>query len=179
MDTRRLLLAFLLSLAVMILWGKLFPPAPPRSVPEEQEAVSPAPATRPAERGEQRVAVEPAVEAAARQPAAVPGEPVTAAREEPFVVESESFRAEFSNRGAQLVSFELLEHVNSAGGPVDLVRQRAAAPYPFGLTGPNGESSPLNEVLFVGERQTGARGLTRRQPGCDRFFGSFWPHGFL
>ncbi len=163
MDTRRLLLAFLLSLAVMLAWGKLFPPPPPPDAapppaeaetetrPEAPAAEEPPPAPLPeAPVAADREAMPLTDEAA--------GEPLEASMEQRFVVETDGFRAVFTNRGAQLVSFELRDHVNADGGPVDLVRRRAGSPYPFGITGPEGGDLALNQVLFVGQRLDGANG---------------------
>lgn len=83
--------------------------------------------------------------------AAAPAE--SAEREGRTVVEHPRYRAEFTNRGAQLLSFQLAEHRSAAGGPVDLVRARTKGPYPFALRGPGGSPSPLNEALFVAERR--------------------------
>ncbi|MEE8278838.1 MAG: membrane protein insertase YidC, partial [Thermoanaerobaculia bacterium] len=159
MDTRRLLLAFLLSLAVMIVWGKLFPPRPPPETvpPAERPVTAAAPGPPPSEPRSDVTGTSAVAEPGSR-PTEVELEPTEAAAEERFVIETESFRAEFTNRGAQLLSFRLRHHLNAAGGPVDLVRMRASSPYPFGITGPTGDDSALNRVLFSGQRQTGRRG---------------------
>jgi YidC/Oxa1 family membrane protein insertase len=154
---RRFLLAVLLSVAILIAWQFLFPPppAPPpdRMAEEPVAAPSPAPAA-PAE-----------TEAAAQAPgtAAGPAPPelavaVSAAAEERVTVETGEFRATFTNRGAQLLSFELLEHREGGGGPVDLVRSRHSPPHPFALVGAGGEPLGLNQALFAVERGRSAEG---------------------
>lgn len=164
MDTRRLLIAALLSLAVLVLWQWVFPP-PERPVPEERpvevaERLEPAPEAerpRPAE-------PEPAIEAP---------EPVAEREERPsvedeverrVVLETDDVRAEFTNRGAQLVSFRLKEVHDGQGGPLDLVRQRDEPPFPFGLVRPDGEPHPLNDALFVVRRGTEAVELEYQGP---------------
>lgn len=167
MDTRRFLLAIVLAVAVLLVWQRLFPPpvaerplategedaAPAAGV--GQEAPPPAGPTPPEE-----APAEPPAETATRAAADLAGdagvsgaaEPVpevSAEREERVVVETATYRAELTNRGGQLVSFELREHLRASGGPVDLVRARDEGPYPFGLVEPGGESSALNEALFT------------------------------
>ena len=157
MDTRRLLIAALLSLGIMMAWGYFFPPPEPQGpleppIPTPQIASEPAPATPPptevipaagtmatqAERVEETAADEDAAEL----------EPIVGIAEERVVVTGDTYRAEFTSRGAQLVSFELLEHSNSDGGPVDLVRARPGSPYLFGFATLDGASVALNDALF-------------------------------
>ncbi|MXX76166.1 MAG: membrane protein insertase YidC [Holophagales bacterium] len=145
MDNRRLLLAALLSLGVLLLWSTFVAPPPPpvertpvavgEGAPATQpETTAPAP-VRPAERAAEPVSV---------------FERVEAALEERVVIESGNARLEFTNRGAQLLSFELMRP--DGAEPVELVRRREPGqPYPFGLSGPQ-RTSPLNEALFVVER---------------------------
>ena len=88
MDTRRLFLAFLLSLGVLLLWGKLFsPPEPPQTSPVPVETAAPAsepviPSDQPAviQEAEPEAPAEPLAEAELR------GEPIMAAAEERTVV---------------------------------------------------------------------------------------------
>ena len=167
MDTRRLFLAFLLSLGVLLLWGKLFPP------PEPPATSSPAPvetgaqvdeqvtAAREVTPREQPLVTQEAAPEVPMEPAAesvLGTEPIMAAAEERTVVETEWFRAELTNRGAKVVSFEILAHQNQTGGPVDLVRARSGFPYPFALVASDGESLAVNDSLFVLERRIGEGG---------------------
>ncbi len=151
-----------LSLAVLLAWQHFFPatptpPTPPSTAAGGPEAADeaaapragspPAPGT-PAEAGG----------VAARPPAAaVPvaaGPPVTAAREEQVVVEDARFRAVFSNRGAQLVSYVLKQHRSEDGKlGLELVQQRANLPAPFGLVAPGLAPHPLGGVLFAVEER--------------------------
>ena len=84
-----------------------------------------------------------------------------------------------TNQGAQLVSFQLLEHENSDGGPVDLVRARTSSPYPFGVVDSAGNSSPLNEALFESDQTVSVAGsrwshtateVQRERPKSNSFF---------
>ena len=83
---------------------------------------------------------------------------MVADREEMTVVTGIDFRAEFTNRGAQLVSFQLLEH-DSGNGQVDLVRARTAPPYAFGLVDRDGTSAPLNDATVAQYQKMMAMGL--------------------
>ncbi len=153
MDTRRFLLAITLSIVVLVLWGRFFAP------PEAERSDAPVAvdeAGDPAAAGEPREpAPEPATGSDDRQESVSAAPPAQATeigdRERTTVVETSSYRAELTNRGAQLISFRLKEHMNSDGGPLDLVRAREGRPYPFGLVEADGESSPLNDALFVVE----------------------------
>ena len=162
MDYRRLLVAFLLSMAVYLGWMALFPPPPPPGAgqPDAGETAAPAaPAERPPEAttGAPDAEATPPAEAAA--PAGAPGQapaaplpPVAAAREERVVVETDAFRATFTNRGAQLLSLVLKEHRGPDGKGLDLVRRRAGQPYPFTLVDPAGGALPLDQALYAVER---------------------------
>jgi YidC/Oxa1 family membrane protein insertase len=161
LDTRRLLLAAVLSLAVMLAWGYFFPPPeiPERQpVPETQEEPRPQPMQPLATVPDEAATVEEAEEPPDSEVSAAQ-EPLYATNEERSVVEGGDFRAELSNRGAQLISFQLLDHQSGDGGPVDLVRERATPPYPFGLVDlVQGAPSALNDALFEVERGRSAIG---------------------
>ncbi|HEX6202665.1 MAG TPA: membrane protein insertase YidC, partial [Thermoanaerobaculia bacterium] len=132
MESRRVLLAVLLSVAVLVVWQVWFAPPPPeRSFPEAPPAAGPAAAagTDLPDRAaaEQEEKEEPVAE----------GEPIAGEREETIVVESDLYRAELTNRGGRLVSFVLEDHRARDGGLVDLVRRRAEdRPLPFSLVDP-------------------------------------------
>ncbi len=157
METRRLLIAALLSMAVLILWQRLFPPPPlvePPAPPVTSggEAPAPAPAT-----GESPDPVTPppaAVEetvATTEASEPVELETIAAELERTVVLENERIRSEWTNRGARLVHLELKNHPANGGGAVDLVRRRAAEVSPFSLLDSDGQPSPLNGVLYAVE----------------------------
>lgn len=156
MESRRVLIAVLLSLAVLIAWQTWFAPPPPvRPAPEAPTAAS-----------AERDAAAPGAEAdddeeAEPEDAADVGEPIAAAREETVVVESDVYRAELSNRGGRLVSFVLKDHLARDGGPVDLVRRRAEGePMPFSLVDQAGEPLALDRALFAVEQSPAGGGAT-------------------
>lgn len=174
MDYRRLLIAFLLSMAVYLGWMALFPPEPPPASRPAGDEVA-APAERPAAERAEPADPEGAAPAAAPGPAtastaagstvatmpvpAVPNAlPLQAAAEQRVVVDTADFRATFTNRGAQLLSFVLKEHKGADGKGLDLVRRRIDGTYPFGLARAGGAPEPLNQALFAVERGGGAAG---------------------
>lgn len=130
MEIRRILLAFALSAAVLILWPKLFPPpqTPPAPTPT---AAAPAPAsasTAPA-LGAAPAATAPATPAATPAAAApAPPAPVPVAvpelkagGEETVEVSTPLYVARLTNRGGALVSFALVRHRDHERKPLDLV----------------------------------------------------------
>ena len=182
MDNRRLLLAVVLSLAVLLAWQYFLPKEPlpagaPAGAPTTESPAAPStaaasrsPAGEPAGGAAPRPAAaeareEPAVD---EEPAAgETAEPIVAAAEQRVVVESDLFRAELTNRGAQLVSFVLHKHTRPDGAPLDLVRGREGAPYPFALVGADLAPLALDKALFTTDDATerGVRTVTFRYRG--------------
>lgn len=187
MDPRRLLLATALSLAILFAWQAIFPPPPPvepppeavESVPIDSEGVTDRPraiageprSSLPTSSEAQAAAGDESSEAMAeeQQAATKPVASLAAEREELVVLDTERYRAELTNRGGQLLSFELKRHRENGGdgAAVDLVRRRVDWPYPFALTDLLGEPLALNEALFEIERWTegASQALTFRYSG--------------
>lgn len=169
MEYRRLLIAALLSFGVILLWQTFVaPPAPPPKAPAPQMSKpvgQPAEPTVPAATPEReqtttaqagsakQAATAEAPSVAATEAAPAPaGPPVGAANEERITLENDRVRAVFSNRGAELISFELKHHRDGEKGAVNLVHGRATGPYPFAVVGTDGSRSPLDDALFVASR---------------------------
>ncbi len=153
MDNRRLFLAALLSLAVIMVWQMLFPPPPPVSRSAE---VQEAPAESvPEVEGAAPVTTAPGVVSLDSEPAPESqGPPVAAVSEERIELETAHAQIVFSNRGAQLLSFRLKDYLDDDGEPLELVRDRGPeSPYPFALFSAAGEPLPLNEALFEARRE--------------------------
>lgn len=159
MDNRRLFVAMLLSAMILIVWSILFPPPRPEAPPVATTSDEFGGAD-PTERADQAMAEERVdgarseEEETSSQDESVPAfdEEVVAAEQESLsVLENESVRLEFTNRGAQLTSFRLKEHLSS-GESLELVRDRGTDPYPFGLVVGLEKSHRLNKALFVSEQ---------------------------
>jgi YidC/Oxa1 family membrane protein insertase len=161
---RRLLLASLLSAALILGYfyaqTLLAPPAPAPSEVEQAEAASePADITIPADSRDaepapgETAAGETQAEGAAEEPAAGMDAPavVRASAEREIVVETDEFRAVFSNRGAVAKSWVLKNYKSSLGEPLDLVFQPGAEKhgFPFQFVGADGEPiEATKDALF-------------------------------
>lgn len=166
MENRRLLIAALLSTLVLIGWNYMMmglrPPEESLPGPDSFEAPAaeppperPAPAalSEPSDVPDRSDASEPLIDFGA--------DTVAAAAESSVVVETETVRAEFTNLGAQLVSFRLKRHLTLAGEPVELIRPRGRDPFPFALVAGGAESPslhPLNKALFEWHREVAEDG---------------------
>src|SRR6267142_4930101 len=134
----RILVASLLSMAVILLWAKYFGPKPPVNSPQENKPAqvskatpgNPAPTTTPT-----LATVPPAKISAATTPA-VP--PTADSQERTIVVENALYRVEFSNRGAVVKSWQLKNYTDDSKPQktLDLVHPQAATEtggWPFAL----------------------------------------------
>jgi len=175
-ESRRLFLAILLSIVVIVGWQYLMGPPPSPQTPVETEAPDRSPregVASGAEPSSEGTGGEPSTTGLGPEAQDSPGttggidseadraeggpeaparEPIEGSREERVVLETERVRVEISSRGAQVVSFQLKQHASREGGPVDLVRARREGPYPFGVADRSGASHPLNQALFQVER---------------------------
>lgn len=158
MDNRRLLMATLLSAAILFLWTILFPPPPPVKSPDpvnaENAVATPEGSPTSAGTAAGSSTGDPAVAEAPNPKVFSLGEGVIAATEEKrLVLENERVRIEIRNRGAQIESVRLKTHKNAKGEPLDLVRDRGTDPFPLALVGEGGRSKALNDELFVAEQK--------------------------
>lgn len=135
METKRLVIAFALSAAILIGWTLVFPPAkPPQPAPRPvASAVTSAaasavtatsPGAAPAASAKAGAPVAASIAATTREPVT----PVSAGAEETVEVRSPLYTARLSNEGGVLRSFVLTHHRDGAGRALDLVRQ--GAPFP-------------------------------------------------
>jgi YidC/Oxa1 family membrane protein insertase len=163
-ETRRLLLAFVLSLAVIAVWYTLFPPAKPKPeappAPAAKAPASPAVPGAPAS-----VPAAPGAPGGSGTPAVAPAPAVQAAAEERITLQDGRVRAVLTNRGAQLLSMMVPEKPDPKSGTLELVRQRADALYPYALTAGGLQPSPLNQVLFQALPAADGRSVTFRYSG--------------
>ena len=132
----RILVASLLSMAVILLWAKYFGPKPPtRSPLEKQPEV-----TAPAPPGPGSMTPAPNETAAPRNSvvnAASPAKPTAETQERTIVVENALYRVEFSNRGAVVKSWQLKKYKDDSRPQrtLDLVHPQAAEQtgWPFSI----------------------------------------------
>ncbi|NIM00035.1 MAG: membrane protein insertase YidC [Acidobacteria bacterium] len=126
MDEKRVLLAIVLSIVIMVGWYAIFPPpkpVPPTQPveveqPTGQDDASTTPGDRPETLAPEDAAPVPTDESEETEPAYA--EARAAASEERFTIENQHFSAEFSNAGARLLSFRLLGFTNE-GDPLELL----------------------------------------------------------
>jgi YidC/Oxa1 family membrane protein insertase len=158
----RVLMAFLLSVVVMVTWSYFFRPTPPppgespaaeQAAPQQPGAPAQQPspsATQPAKAGEA-----PAATMGAAPASALPQIPaVQAAQEEIIVVENGEYRVELSNRGAVVRSWTLLNYKDSSKQrqTLDVVNAEAAqqlGAWPLALAVADGDlNQRLNSALY-------------------------------
>ena len=141
MENRRLLLFFVLSTAILLAWQWLMPtprrPALHTAPSPAATAATPSPTAAPQPTAPSRVA--------ATTPTLPP---VAAATVQQVVLEGPEFRAVFTNRGAQLLSFRLKKHRDDHGQPLELIRTRGQGPWPLGVVGADLKPLPLDDALF-------------------------------
>ena len=154
METKRLVLAFALSAAILVGWYWLFPPPAP-AAPKAPPAPAAATATAPAPVAASPAAV--AAPVAAPAPAPVRVEAIGAAAAETLEVRQPLYTARLSNEGGVLASFVLLQHTDGRGKPLDLVRH--GAPFPGATLG----LDPADPFL---ERAAKARWAVSREDGA-------------
>ncbi|HEY7216157.1 MAG TPA: hypothetical protein VIC28_16150, partial [Thermoanaerobaculia bacterium] len=157
-----MLLAFLLSLGVILIWYTVFPP--PKPAPQKPPATEERAAPEAAEPGPT-----PAAPAAPAAPPTAPGAPrelIEAAGEERIVLQQGRTRAVLTNRGAQLVSMLVPEKASPESGTIELVRKRPSGLYPYALTTARGlQPHQLDQALFGFERTADGRSVRFRYSG--------------
>jgi YidC/Oxa1 family membrane protein insertase len=156
---KRIFTAVLISIGFLWLWAyaapKLMPeyfkpPAKTAPVPAKTTTTATTPAT----------ATPTTTAAPSPSPAPPPTlaavAPTNATRQQSVRIETKDFIAVFSNRGAELVSFQLKHYTARNGGPVELVKGREPirTDYPFAIESPNTAlAQRLNAALWeVSER---------------------------
>lgn len=160
MENRRLMLAALLSAMIVITWQVVFPPPAPVREPAETDTeivATDGTEETSADASEGSAPIDPSAEQSDSTEPAPPAEPIVAAQEETIVVQTPRARVEFTNRGAQVVSYRIPNQLDDEGEPLDLVRDRGEDLHPFAfLVGEGG--SRLNTALFTSEESVGEDG---------------------
>lgn len=161
---RRVLLAISLSFLVLFGYQTFFPPPPeltPASTGSAPSSGSPAPAA--------------GGTASATTPAAVTAAPAAALRadttEREFVIETNTVRATFTNRGARLRHWQLKAYPDASGSLVDLVPADVPdqpLPFSLGLDSP-AASDEANSALYLVENNPPAAVNATSSPAALTF----------
>jgi len=137
---RRMLLAAVLSAVAMGAYVYFSPrPEPPEPPPVAVEESAPATEPAPADDADAPVLTVPSDQL------------IEAAREEPVIVETDTFRVELSNRGATVKHWILKNYNDADGNPLDLVHQGGAERFgrPFSIVRVGGETfKGTDDALF-------------------------------
>jgi YidC/Oxa1 family membrane protein insertase len=153
LDSKRLVLALVLSAAVLIVWTLLFPPPPPKPTPAGRTAAAVKGATavpRAAEPRPQTAPATPPAPAVARASM----KPVEASSEEIVAIDTSLYRATLSNRGGELRTFTLKAFEDAAGKPLDLVRHGDGFPgVTLGLEPADPFLDRARRALYVVEKE--------------------------
>ncbi|HUU12879.1 MAG TPA: membrane protein insertase YidC [Terriglobia bacterium] len=160
-NEKRVILAFGLSFAILLLWRVyLAPKAPPPSTPTKAPSVETQP---PPSQTEAPKAPAPPPAAAPRlpRPVAIPVQQGTQAEE--IVVEGKVSRVTLSTEGAVIKSWVLKDYQDQKGHPLDLIQSAACEQlgFPLSLRLADAEmSKKLNSAIFVAQ----PAGRTLRTP---------------
>ena len=133
----RILVASLLSMAVILLWAKFFGPKPPANPPQQNQPAQVSTAT-PGNAAPANAPSAPAVPAKISAATAPVVLPTADSQERTIVVENALYRVEFSNRGAVVKSWQLKNYKDDSKPQktLDLVHPQAATEtggWPFAL----------------------------------------------
>jgi YidC/Oxa1 family membrane protein insertase len=152
---KRLLLVFLLTFVVLIVFQPLLKKYLPQApvAPQKQSAPQPAPAAAP-----------PSAAIAAVAPTNLPQSTTSkeASSETETVIENDLYKITFTNRGAQVKSWILKKFDNDAqNGPLELVNNAAAQKFGYPLSlwaypSPSGDDTlrnKLNSALYVASKE--------------------------
>ncbi len=162
---KRIFLAVLISLAVLWSWAalapKLFPELVKKPAPQTQTAAPAQPSTNTSANTSTAAAPSATTETAAPAPvvpapapvvALAPVTPISASAITLTTVDAPEFTARFSNRGAELVSFQLKSFKAKNGKLVELVKGRdpSRTDYPFAIeSGHQDLSRQVNSALYA------------------------------
>lgn len=122
MDTKKLILAIVLSFVVLVVWTKFIAPPPPTlGQPTEnfsEQAQQPTQTILPQQKPSPKETP---------VPEQVDFESTTETSEKQIVIETSLFKSVWSNKGAVLKSWRLKEHLDEEGNPLELIPGRSAA----------------------------------------------------
>jgi YidC/Oxa1 family membrane protein insertase len=162
---KRIFTAVLISIGFLMLWGWVAPKVLPEYFKPKTTTTTTTTSTTTSTTGTSAATATTASTPPATAPAAAPAPPPVAVvpthatKLRVSRVETPDFIALFSNRGAELISFQLKHYSAKNGGPVELVKGRESVrtDYPFAIESPNTAlAQRLNSALWeVSESQEG------------------------
>jgi YidC/Oxa1 family membrane protein insertase len=167
---KRIFLAIVISIALLIGWNaiapKLFPelvrkPAPAASKTATTSTAAPSSTTAPTATTSGAVAAPATGTAGASIIPQAAAPPVAGTALKQTVIDTPEYRAVLSNRGAQLISFQLKTYKKKRSKqPVDLVKVREPhrTDYPFSIVPRDAELQRLNRALYAVSDTTDAKG---------------------
>ncbi len=167
---KRIFLAIVISIALLIGWNaiapKLFPelarkPAPAASKTATTSTAAPSTTTGQTATTSGAVAAPATGTAGASIAPQVAAPPVAGTALKQTVIDTPEYRAVLSNRGAQLISFQLKTYKKKRSQqPVDLVKAREPhrTDYPFSIVPRDAELQRLNRALYAVSDTTDAKG---------------------
>jgi len=177
----RILVASLLSMAVIVVWAKFFAPKPQPATPQTNQPQASAPATPgqspAASTGSSPQPAQP-TKVTAAPPAAAKGE----STERSIVVENGLYRVEFSNRGAVVKSWQLKKYRDDAKPPrtLDLVHPDAGnelTAWPLSVALSNNDlDQSANTGLYIATSSNSSAPATLTAPAELNFS---WSDGHL
>lgn len=156
---KRIFLAVVISIGLLVGWSvvvpRLFPelarkPQPPKSAATSSSATTASTGTSSTSSSAPTTTAPGASPTLDAAPASAA--PIAATHAQYSVVDNAHYRAVFSNRGAQLISFQLKDYDRKQSTlPVDLVKARGRnrSDYPFAIVPQKSDLSRLNTVLYA------------------------------
>jgi len=149
---KRIFVAVLISIAVLVTWGFLTPLLFPKLVKPKTTVTSPKPAgsTKTITTKAEDVTPQPVEPPPPRS--SEPVKPVSAESMTFTTIETDDYIARFSNRGAVLVSFQLQKYKTKDGHLVELVKSRdlSRTDFPFSIEARDGAlATRLNTALYA------------------------------
>jgi YidC/Oxa1 family membrane protein insertase len=175
---KRIFIAVLISIALLYGWAvvapKLFPQLvkPPAPKPATTTTTATTKTTTTTTTTERRTGSQPVPTPGRAESPPYVVTPVSAASVVQTTIESTEFTARFTNRGAELVSFQLRKYRDADGHPVELVKARdpRRTDYPFAIETTDAKMADrLNAALYqLSERvEKGVHILEYRYAGAD------------
>jgi YidC/Oxa1 family membrane protein insertase len=158
-ETKRLILAFAITIAILALWR----PIMSKFVKGPESSPETAPATSTTGTGQNSANQPPGIGPATSTPSAVtaakpapalPAQPIQGKQAENIVVENNLYKITFSTQGAVIKSWILKKYRDADENPLDLVNQPAGDQlgFPMAITLPDSAlASKLNAALYVAE----------------------------